>query len=108
MWPHAFGAVFTAKSGDALRRNAVVMPLYTITLAFIFFAGFTAVLVVPGLSDSNLSLLTIVRQSFPPWFLGGIGGAGALPATVPPSTFIPTPPPSFPTNSSPPLLPLPS
>jgi hypothetical protein len=49
MWPHAFGAAFTAKSGDTLRRSAVVMPLYTLTLAFVFFVGFTAVLVVPGL-----------------------------------------------------------
>ena len=37
MWPHGFGATFTARSSDTLRRNAVVMPLYTITLAFIFF-----------------------------------------------------------------------
>jgi len=27
MWPHAFAASFTAKSGDTLRRNAVVMPV---------------------------------------------------------------------------------
>lgn len=88
MWPHSFGAAFTAKSGDTLRRNAVVMPLYTITLAFIFFAGFTAVLVVPGLPNGDLSLLTIVRHSFPAWFLGVIGGAGALTAMVPAAIFI--------------------
>jgi solute:Na+ symporter, SSS family len=88
MWPHAFGATFTAKSGDTLRRNAVVMPLYTITLAFILFVGFTAVLVVPGLPDGDLALLTIVRQSFPAWFLGVIGGAGALTAMVPASILI--------------------
>jgi SSS family solute:Na+ symporter len=88
MWPHAFGAAFTAKSGDTLRRNAVVMPLYTITLVFIFFVGFTAVLVVPGLPNGDLSLLTIVRKSFPPWFLGVIGGAGALTAMVPAAIFL--------------------
>ena len=88
VWPHAFGATFTAKSGDTLRRNAVVMPLYTITLAFIFFVGFTAVLVVPGLPDGDLSLLTVVRQSFPPWLLGVIGGAGALTAMVPASILM--------------------
>ena len=88
MWPHAFGATFTAKSGDTLRRNAVVMPLYTITLAFIFFAGFTAVLVAPGLANGDLALLTLVRQSFPAWFLGVIGGAGALTAMVPAAIFI--------------------
>jgi SSS family solute:Na+ symporter len=88
MWPHTFAAAFTAKSGGTLRRNAVVMPLYTITLAFVFFAGFTAVLVVPGLPNGDLSLLTIVRKSFPPWFLGVIGGAGALTAMVPAAIFI--------------------
>jgi len=68
MWAARIWAAFTAKSGDTLRRNAVVMPLYTITLAFVFFAGFTAVLVVPGLPNGDLSLLTIVRKSFPPGF----------------------------------------
>jgi SSS family solute:Na+ symporter len=88
MWPHAFGAAFTAKSGDTLRRNAVIMPLYTLTLAFVFFVGFTAVLVVPGLPNGDLALLMLVRKSFPPWFLGVIGGAGALTAMVPAAIFI--------------------
>ena len=83
MWPHAFGAAFTAKSGDTLRRNAVVMPLYTLTLAFIFFVGFSAILVIPGLANSDLALLAVVRRTFPPWFLGVVGGAGALTAMVP-------------------------
>lgn len=88
MWPHGFGAAFTAKSADTLRRNAVVMPLYTLTLAFILFAGFTAVLVAPGLTNGDLALLTVVRSSFPPWFLGVVGGAGALTAMVPAAIFI--------------------
>jgi solute:Na+ symporter, SSS family len=88
MWPHAFGATFTARDGDTLRRNAVVMPLYTLTLAFIFFAGFAAVLIVPGLKSGDLALLTVVRGTFAPWFLGVIGGAGALTAMVPAAIFI--------------------
>jgi SSS family solute:Na+ symporter len=88
MWPHSFVATFSAKSADTLRRNAVLMPTYTITLAFVFFVGFTAVLVAPGLANGDLSLLTIVRQSFPPWFLGVIGGAGALTAMVPAAIFV--------------------
>jgi solute:Na+ symporter, SSS family len=88
MWPHAFGSLFTAKSADTLRRNAVVMPLYTLTLAFIFFAGFASVLIVPGLKDGDLALLTVVRSTFPAWLLGLIGGAGALTAMVPASIFI--------------------
>jgi solute:Na+ symporter, SSS family len=88
MWPHSFGASFTAKSGNTLRRNAVVMPLYTITLVLIFFVGFAAILIVPGLSNGDLALLTVVRKSFPAWFLGLIGGAGALTAMVPAAILI--------------------
>jgi SSS family solute:Na+ symporter len=88
MWPHNFGSAFTAKSADTLRRNAVVMPLYSLSLVFIFFAGFASILVVPGLENGDLALLMAVRQSFPPWFLGVIGGAGALTAMVPAAIFI--------------------
>jgi len=45
-------------------------------------------LAVPGLPDGDLSLLTIVRQSFPAWFLGVVGGAGALTAIVPAAILI--------------------
>jgi len=88
MWPHGFASVFTAKSGDTLRRNAIVMPLYTITLPLLFFVGFTAILVLPGLKNGDLALLTLVRQTFPAWFLGVIGGAGALTAMVPAAVLI--------------------
>jgi SSS family solute:Na+ symporter len=83
MWPHAFGSCYTAKSGNTLRRNAVVMSLYGITLPLIFFVGYAAILVVPGLKNGDLSLLTLVRKTYPAWFLGLIGGAGALTAMVP-------------------------
>jgi SSS family solute:Na+ symporter len=88
MWPHAFGSAFTARSAVTLRRNAVIMPLYTTTIAFIFFAGFTAVLVIPGMPNGDLALLTLIRKSFPPWFLGVIGAAGALTAMVPAAIFL--------------------
>ena len=88
MWPHYFAAAFTARNADTLRRNAVVMPLYTLSLAFIFFAGFTAVLAIPGLANGDLAMLTVVRRTFPPWFLGVVGGAGALTAMVPAAIFI--------------------
>ena len=83
MWPQFFGATFTAKSGDTLRRNAVVMPLYIITMPLMFFVGMAALLVLPGLANGDLSMLMIVRKTFPPWFLGVLGGAGALTAMVP-------------------------
>jgi len=104
MWPHAFAATFTARSADTVRRNAVVMPLYSLTLAFIFFAGFATVLVVPRLADGDLALLTAVRASFAPWFLGIVGGAGALTAMVPAAIFILTAATLFAKNLYRPLL----
>lgn len=88
MWPHAFSSLFTAKSGDTLRRNAILMPLYLITLPLFFLVGFAAILVLPGLKNGDLALLTLVRQTFPPWFLGLVGGAGALTAMVPGAILI--------------------
>jgi solute:Na+ symporter, SSS family len=83
MWPQYFAASFTARSGRTLRRNAVIMPLYCITMPLMFFVGLSALLILPGLSNGDLSMLTIVRKTFPAWFLGVIGGAGALTAMVP-------------------------
>ena len=83
MWPQYFAAAFTARSGRILRRNAVLMPLYGITMPLVIFVGLTAFLVLPGLGNGNLALLTLVRKTFPAWFLGIIGGAGALTAMVP-------------------------
>jgi SSS family solute:Na+ symporter len=90
MWPHAFAATYTAKSADVLRRNAAIMPLYQLVLLFVFFAGFAAVLQVPGLTgaDADLSLLRISKQSFSPWIVGFIGAAGLLTALVPGSMIL--------------------
>ena len=88
MWPQSFGACFTARNSDILRRNAVVLPIYNITMPLMFIVGCAALLVVPGLRDGDLSLLTVVRKTFPAWFLGVIGGAGALTAMVPASIQI--------------------
>jgi solute:Na+ symporter, SSS family len=83
MWPHAFGSTFTARSADTLRRNAVMLPIYSLTLVLMFFAGFAVVLILPHLRDGDVGLLTVASRTFPPWFLGVIGGAGALTAMVP-------------------------
>jgi SSS family solute:Na+ symporter len=82
MWPQYFAATFTARSGKVLRRNAVIMPLYSLTVPLMLFIGLSAVLIMPGLSNGDLSLLAMVRKTFPAWFLGIIGGAGALTAMV--------------------------
>jgi solute:Na+ symporter, SSS family len=104
MWPHSFASAFSAKSAGTLRRNAVVMPLYQLTMALMLFVGFSAVLVAPGLSDGDLSLLAVVRKTFSPWFLGVVGGAGALTAMVPAAIIVLTAATSFAKNLYRPLF----
>jgi SSS family solute:Na+ symporter len=92
MWPHTFGSIFTAKDERIFRRNAMVLPLYQLILLFVFFVGFAAVLKVPGLKggDIDLSLFRLSLQTFDPWFVGVIGGAGVLTALVPGSMILNT------------------
>jgi solute:Na+ symporter, SSS family len=104
MWPHTFGAAFTAKSHQTLRRNAIVTPLYTLSLAFILITGFAAVLLLPHLPNPDMSLLLLARQAFPAWFLGIIGGAGALTAMVPAAIIFLTASTSFARNVCRPLV----
>lgn len=88
MWPHYFNAVFTSKSANTFKKNSIVLPLYQLGLVFVFFAGFTALLVVPGLKNGDLSFLILVAKTYPTWFLGLIGAAGAITAMVPSAVLI--------------------
>jgi solute:Na+ symporter, SSS family len=90
MWPHSFGSIYSSRSEKAIRRNAIFLPFYQILMLLIFFVGFTALLVVPGLSSTqtNNALLDLVIKAEPGWIIGLVGGAGALTAIVPASTIM--------------------
>ncbi|WP_047151789.1 sodium:solute symporter family protein [Aneurinibacillus tyrosinisolvens] len=90
MWPHTFGAVYSAQNEKVFRKNAIVSPLYTLMLLFVFFVGFTAILQVPGLkgSEQDLSLLRLSVKTFDPWLVGFVGAAGLLTALVPGSMLL--------------------
>jgi len=90
MWPHSFGACYTAKNAGVFRKNAILLPLYQLVLLFVFFVGFTAVLVVPGLKGAatNMALLKITVAAFPPWVVGIVGATGVLTALVPGSLIL--------------------
>ncbi len=85
MGPQSFGAVYSAKDGDTLRRNAIFLPLYQLVLMLMFFAGFSALLIVPGLHGpaADQSFMLVVQRFYAPWVLGLVAGAGALAALVP-------------------------
>ncbi len=82
-WPHMFASSFSAKDERTIRRNAVIMPLYQLPIVLVFFVGFTALLVIPGLKNPDTALLALVTKSYPAWFAGFVGAAGAVTAMVP-------------------------
>jgi SSS family solute:Na+ symporter len=85
MWPPSMAAVYSAKSGDALRRNAIFLPMYSLMILFVLFAGFAALIAMPGLKgpSADQAFMLMIRQLYAPWVLGVIAAAGALAALVP-------------------------
>ena len=87
MWPQSMAAIYSARDEDTLRRNAVFLPFYQVMLLLVFFAGFTALEVVPGLKGpaADQSFMLVVQKYYPAWILGLVAAAGALAGLVPAS-----------------------
>jgi SSS family solute:Na+ symporter len=87
---HSISAVYSARSEDTLRRNAMFLPVYQLVILLIFFAGFSALLVVPGLqgTQADQSFLLLVSHYYPAWVLGFVTAAGALCALVPSTALL--------------------
>jgi solute:Na+ symporter, SSS family len=64
------------------------MPIYQLIIVFSVFIGFAAILQVPGSGDGDMSIFRLAQHSLPPWFVGIVGGAGALAALVPSSIVL--------------------
>lgn len=88
MWPHVFGSAFSAKSALTIKRNAIIMPFYQIPILLVFMVGFTALLVLPGLKNGDMAFLELVHKTYPGWFMGFVGAAGAVTAMVPASVLV--------------------
>ncbi|HZO92680.1 MAG TPA: sodium:solute symporter family protein [Candidatus Baltobacteraceae bacterium] len=85
MWPQSMAAIYSARDEETLRRNAIFLPFYQVMLLLVFFAGFTALEVVPGLKGpaADQSFMLIVQKYYPAWVLGIIAAAGVLAGLVP-------------------------
>jgi SSS family solute:Na+ symporter len=71
-----------------LRRNAIYLPIYQLMVLLVYFAGLTALLLLPGLKDgpdADQSFMLVVQKYYPPWVLGFVAGAGTLAGLVPAS-----------------------
>ncbi len=90
MGSQSMSAIYAGKSAETLRRNAVFLPLYSLMLVPVFFAGYSAILLVPGLhgSAADRSYLLVVQRYCPPAVLGVVAAAGCLAALLPASAVL--------------------
>ncbi len=80
-------ALYSAHGEEPIRRNAIFLPLYQLMLLLVYFAGWTALLVIPGLQGAKAdeSFMLVVQRYYPPWVLGLVAAAGCLAGLVPAS-----------------------
>jgi solute:Na+ symporter, SSS family len=83
MWPHTATGVFSSKSGEILRKNAIILPFYNIVLMLVTFLGIAAFMVVPHGTNPRLAFLTMIHQTY-----GGVGQGFAY-ATIALASLVP-------------------
>jgi solute:Na+ symporter, SSS family len=90
VFPHLFQVSYAARSGTAIRRNAIWQPLYSLAYFFIILLGFAALLAgtKPKGGNSNGALLQFVADKYPAWVIGLVAGTGFLLALAPGATLL--------------------
>jgi SSS family solute:Na+ symporter len=90
MYPHSITGVLATKSRNTIRKNAAVLPLYSLVLGFLALLGYVAI--AAGTRPVELDGKTINPQlvvpqlfldNFPSWFAGVALAAIAVGALVP-------------------------
>jgi SSS family solute:Na+ symporter len=93
LYPHAMTGVLSSSSGKVIRRNAVVLPAYSLALGLIALLGIMALATgVRGMPQyaagfkafgANYAVPALFLQYFPGWFVGVAFAAVAIGALVP-------------------------
>ena len=89
MYPHSITAVLSGKSRNVIRRNATILPAYSLLLAMLALLGYaaiaskTSVIGVDGKPNPQLAVPHFFRDEFPSWFAGVAYSAIAIGALVP-------------------------
>ncbi len=83
MYPHTLTGVFAAGSGDVIKRNAMLLPLYSLLLGLLALMGYMAIAVGIKVTDRNDAMPALFAHVFPGWFAGFAFAAVAIGALVP-------------------------
>ncbi len=90
IFPHMFQLIYAARDVQAIRRNTMWQPLYSLSYFFILLLGFAALLAgtAPPDGNPNAVLLQFVADRYPPWAAGLLAGTACLLALVPGSILL--------------------
>ena len=90
VYPHAATGLFAAKRRDVIRRNAAMLPAYTLVLGLLALFGYMARAVpavnagvVAAHGNAQLSVPLLFSAMFPSWFAGVADAAIIIGALVP-------------------------
>jgi SSS family solute:Na+ symporter len=83
MYPHTLTGVFASRSGHTIRKNAVLLPAYTLMLGLLALLGYMAHAAHLNPANNNDVVPDLFRALFPSWFAGFAFAAIAIGALVP-------------------------
>jgi solute:Na+ symporter, SSS family len=94
MYPHAITGVLATRRRDVIRRNAAMLPAYTLVLGLIALFGYLARAtpavnagVKAGGGNTQLSVPLLFQHMFPPWF-AGVGYAAIIIGALVPAAIM--------------------
>jgi SSS family solute:Na+ symporter len=82
MYPHVTTGALAASSPNTIRRNAMLLPAYSVALGLIALMGYMAIAAHVD-AKGNAVVPALILKSFPEWFAGFCFAAIALGALVP-------------------------
>ena len=83
MYPHTLTGIFASKSAETIRKNAVLLPAYTLLLGLIALLGYMAYAAGVKPPTPNDVVPMLFKALFPSWFAGFAFAAIAVGALVP-------------------------
>jgi SSS family solute:Na+ symporter len=83
MYPHTLTGVFASRSADTIRKNAILLPAYTLLLGLIALLGYMGHAAKLHVSSPNDVVPELFKALFPSWFAGFAFSAIAIGALVP-------------------------
>ena len=83
LYPHTATAVLSARSANTVRRNAAMLPAYSLLLGLVALLGYIALAAGVSTKDTSAAVPLLFLKMFPEWFAGFCLAAVAIGALVP-------------------------